>query len=169
MNDDDPILAELRKISAWADMQRKFTRWTLIFVAVFVAAGIVFGILMEHWEKKTLEETNPRQQADWYDVDRNVRSGAFDKAIQVGEELIRKTPQYPEAHRRLAGAYLATGNIRKAREHYAEAYRLFPSEENEKQLFAIDKRIRAENPQASGSQPIGLETNRTSEAAGSGH
>jgi len=79
-------------------------------------------------------------------MDRNVRSGEFDKAIAIGEELLLKTPQYPEAHKRLAGAYLAVGNLEKAREHYAEAFRLFPSEENEKLLLALDKRSTTEKP-----------------------
>lgn len=143
MNDNEPILAELRKISAWADMQRKTTKWSLIFVAAFIPALIVFGVLRV---KTTLEDIKPGQKADWYDVDQNVRRGDFDNAIQIGEGLILKTPQYPEAHRRLAGAYLAAGKIQKAREHYAEAFRLFPSEENEKLVMAIDKRSKAENP-----------------------
>jgi tetratricopeptide (TPR) repeat protein len=92
-------------------------------------------------------ETNPSpHQSDWYDVERNVRLGDFEKAIALGEELIAKTPQYSEAHQRLAGAYLAAGNIEKAKEHYAEAFRLFPSEENEKLLSAIEKRIKPEKP-----------------------
>jgi tetratricopeptide (TPR) repeat protein len=165
MNDNEPILAELRKISAWADMQRKLTKWSLIAVAVVIPAMIVFGILMERRVETHLEAG---QKLDWHDVDQNVRVGDFDKAIRIGEELIPKTPQYPEAHRRLAGAYLAAGKIEKARAHYAEAFRLFPSDENEKLLIAIDRRSKAENPDgaANGSQPIRSETNRTSSAAG---
>ena len=155
MNDDDPILTELRKISAWADMQRKMTRGVLVFLAVFIPALIIFGVVMEHHLTTTLEDAKPEQKQDWYDVDRDVREGDFDKAIRIGEQLILKTPQYPEAHRRLAGAYLAAGNIQKAREHYEEAFRLFPSEENEKLVMAIVKRSKAE-------------TNRTSETAGPG-
>jgi hypothetical protein len=41
MNDDESILAELRKIGAWADTQRKITRWSLLAVAVAVPAVIV--------------------------------------------------------------------------------------------------------------------------------
>jgi hypothetical protein len=54
-----------------------------------------------------------------------------------------KTLFYPEAHRRLAGAYLTSGNPEKARPHYAEAFRLFPSEGNEQSLAVIDTRIRS--------------------------
>ncbi len=170
MNDNDPILAELRKISAWADMQRKITKLSLIFVAVFIPAMIVFVFLTEHWLKKNAEDIEPRQKPDWYEMDQNVRLGDFDKAIRIGEEFILKTPQYPEAHRRLAGAYLAAGKVGKAREHYAEAFRLFPSDENEKLLRAIDKRRKAENPEPDGaaneSRPIRSEANRTSSATG---
>jgi len=56
----------------------------------------------------------------------------------------------------LAGAYLAAGKIEKAREHYAEAFRLFPSEENEKLLIAIEKRSKQRVPnQADRAMPVG--------------
>ncbi len=86
------------------------------------------------------------KKVDWFDVDQNVRAGDFDKAIQIGEELIRKTPQYPEAHRRLASAYVAAGKIRQAREHDVEPFRLCPSEENEQLPRAVDRRLKADNP-----------------------
>ena len=150
MNNDEPILTELRKISAWADTQRKMTKWSLIFVAVVIPAIVIIGVLMDRRMSTKLETIVPEEKPDWYDVDQSVRRGDFDKAIQIGEKLILKTPLYPEAHRRLAGAYLAAGSIDKARQHYAEAFRLFPSEENEKVLAAIDSRIKAENPQQGG-------------------
>lgn len=143
---DDEVLVELRKISAWADLQRKITRGSLIFVAILVPVAIGAGILLERNLKTTLETNTSPLQPDWYDVDRQVRQGDFDKATTLGEALLLKTPQFPEAHRRLAGAYLAAGNLEKAREHYAEAFRLFPSEENEKLLNAIEKRILSEHP-----------------------
>ncbi len=157
MNDSDSILAELRKISAWADVQRKMTKWSLIFIAIFIPTMIVIGVIMEHRVKTSFDDIMPQQKKDWYDVDGNVRTGEFDKAIQLGEELILKTPQWPEAHRRLAGAYLAAGKVEQAKKHYAEAFRLFPSEENEKLLMAIEKRSMTEHLQptepANASQP----------------
>ena len=143
---NDEILAELRKISAWADLQRKMTKWLLIFLAVFVPVVIGVFILLDRHLKTTVESTLTPQRSDWYDVDRNVRLGDFEKAITIGEELIQKTPQDPEAHERLARAYLAAGNLEKAKEHYAEAFRLFPSEGNEKLLSTIEKRVKADNP-----------------------
>lgn len=146
VNDNELVLAELRKISAWADVQRRITKWSFIFLAVFIPALIAFVFLMEQRVKSSLEDAPLRQKVDWYEVEQNVRQGDFDKAIAMGEELIIKTPLYPEAHQRLGGAYLAAGKLDKAREQYAEAFRLFPSEENEKLLNAIEKRTNAEKP-----------------------
>jgi len=150
LNDNDPILTELRKITAWTDMQRKITKWPLIVVAVIIPAMIVVGVVVEHRLRTSIEDITTPETRDWYDVDRNVRLGDFDEAIRIGEELILKTPQYPDGHRGLGAAYLAAGETAKAREHYAEAARLFPSEENEKALMAIERRIEAEKPQPAG-------------------
>ena len=61
-------------------------------------------------------------------------------------------PEYPDGHFRLAQAYLAAGKTEKAREHGAAAVRLFPSEEHEKFLAALDKRIKedAKPPSSNG-------------------
>ncbi len=167
----EQVLAELRKISAWADMQRKITKWPLIIFAVLVPGMIIFGVVMENRLKTSMQDIRSPEKAEkptWSDVDWNIRRADLGEAIRIGEELIQRTPQYPEGHHRLASAYLAAGKIEKARAHYAEAFRLFPSEENEKLLIAIDKRSKAKNPQprdgaADGSQP----TNRKSSAVGS--
>jgi len=174
MNDNASILAELRRIGAWADMQRKITKWSFIVMAVLIPAMIVFGIVIVKREAASMEDTLSPQKPErptWSDVDWKVRHIDIDEAIRIGEELIQKTPQYPEGHQRLAWAYLAAGKTEQARQHYAQAFQLFPSEENQKLLIAIDKRIKEGNPQPDGavkrSEPIGSETNRTSPAAGS--
>jgi tetratricopeptide (TPR) repeat protein len=174
MNDNETILAELRKIAAWADMQRKITKWSLIVIAALIPAMIVLGILMEKRFTTTMEDISSHDKPEkptWSDVDWKIRRAEFDEAIRLGEELIQRTPQYPEGHHRLASAYLAAGKTEQAREHYAQAFHLFPSEENEKLLTAINRRIKEGNPQpdgaANGSQPARSETNRTSSAAGS--
>jgi tetratricopeptide (TPR) repeat protein len=173
MNDNETILAELRKIGAWADMQRKITKWSFIAIAVFIPAMVVFGIVMEKRLNKSLEDVSPHDKPEkptWSDVDWNIRRANLDEAIRIGAELTQKMPQYPEGYHRLAAAYLAAGKVEKAREHYAHAFRLFPSEESEKLLLAIDRRIK-EGPQpngaANGSQPLRSETNSTSSSAGS--
>jgi tetratricopeptide (TPR) repeat protein len=173
MNEDESVLAELRKLGAWADMQRKITKWSLIFVAVFIPAFIIFAIVMENRLNGSTEDVRSPDKPDkptWTDVDWKTRRGDLDEAIRIGEELLQRTPQYPEGHHRLASAYLAAGKTEQAREHYAQAFHLFPSEENEKLLIAIERRIKEGTPQsgaASGSQPIRPETNSTPSTAGS--
>jgi tetratricopeptide (TPR) repeat protein len=172
MNDDELILAELRKIGAWADMQRRITKWSFIVLAVLVPGMIIFGVIMEHRFKTSLEDIASPQKIEkpsWNDVDWNVRRANLDEAIRIGEELIKKMPVYAEGHYRLAAAYLAAGKTEQAREHYAQAFHLFPSEENGKSVVAIEKRIKESNPQPVGaatrSQPVGLEVKQTSAAA----
>ena len=147
MNDNDSILAELKKISAWADMQRKATRWSLVFLAIFIPVIILFAVVMEHRIKKNIYDNGTPAKFTWYDVDRNICLCDVTEAIRIGEELIKTTPLNPNGHSRLGTAYLAAGNIEKAREHYAEASRLFPSEENIALLNAAEARIKQENPQ----------------------
>ena len=143
---NDEILTELRNISVLVDSQRRLTKQSLIFLTVYVP--VVIGIfLLIGRQLKLSSETNPApHQPDWSDVDHNVRQGDFEKGIAIGEELLLKTPQSAETHERLAKAYLAAGNLEKAKEHYAEAFRLFPSEENARLLPAIEKRITADKP-----------------------
>ena len=174
MNDNESILAELRRIGAWADMQRKITKRSFIVMAVLIPVMVIFGIVMVKRETASMEDTLAPQKPEkpaWSDVDWKIRHADLDEAIRIGEELIQKTPQYPEGHQRLASAYLAVGKTEQARQHYAQAFQLFPSAENDQLLIAIDKRIKAGNSQpngaADGSQPFRSETNSTSSAAGS--
>ncbi len=47
-HETEVILAELRKISAWTDHQRKLTKGSLVFLAIFISALLGFGLLREH-------------------------------------------------------------------------------------------------------------------------
>ena len=141
MNDNVEILVELRKISAWADRQRKMSKRSLIFLAIFFPFVIVIPLVIEHQAQKSIEKISAPEKHVWCDVEGNIRRCNLAKAIQIGEELIQKTPQYPKGHEHLAAAYLAAGKIKEAQAHYAEAARLFPCEEYEKDLIAINKRL----------------------------
>ena len=144
MNDDEPILVELRKISGWIDAQRKIAKWSIIGAGVLVFLMIVGAVLLERQVTANLEGIVSEPSLDWYVVEHDARAGEFEKAIQNGEELIAMTPESHNAHRRLGGVYLAAGEIEEARGHYSEAFRLFPSKENEELLIAIGKRIEAQ-------------------------
>ena len=107
--------------------------------------GVVFWI--EHQARGTFTLIEASNTKTWFEVHHHIDRGELDEAIRIGAELIEKAPLYPEGHKQLAWAYLAAGKTDKARDHYAQAFWLFPSKENEKLLKVIDKRIEAENPQ----------------------
>src|SRR5260370_23404480 len=64
MNDNETILAELRKIGAWADMQRKITKWSFIVIAVIIPAMIVFGIVMEKRLTTSVENISSHEKPE---------------------------------------------------------------------------------------------------------
>jgi hypothetical protein len=64
MNDNEALLTELRKISAWADLQRKVMKWTLLVMAIAIPAVIVIGVLMEHRAEKTVEQIAAPSEQD---------------------------------------------------------------------------------------------------------
>jgi tetratricopeptide (TPR) repeat protein len=148
MNQDELILAELRKISAWTESQRKNTKRTFIVVAILIPSLLILAIVFTEKAEKDLQSktdailkpASPR----WYQVTEKVQAGDFEEAIRLGEQIIIKTPLYPRAHEELADAYLAAGRLEKAREQYAETFRLFPSEQNRNSLAAINRRIASE-------------------------
>jgi len=172
MNVDEEILNELRKLSSYTDRQRKITKWSLIFVGVFIPAMIVFLIAMESHLSTSEADIAPssmKERPTWTDVDWRIRRGEPEEAIRIGEDLIQQAPQYPDGHRLLASAYLAAGKLDQAKEHYLRAFQLFPSEDHQKLVAAISRRIEGslQGGATNQSQPLGSETNRTSSAAGS--
>jgi len=147
MDDNEQILAELRKISGWADMQRKITRWTFVVIAVAVPLIAVVGFVLCTRVDRSLAylQATPRaEEVTWSEFDRSMRRSDMEEAVRIGEILIQKAPQYSEGHHRLALAYLAAGKMEKAKEHFDRAYQLFPSEENGSILNAIQRRLDAE-------------------------
>jgi Flp pilus assembly protein TadD len=50
-------------------------------------------------------------------------------------------PGYPPGHEKLGIVYVSTGDLKKAEEHFVEAYRLLPTEANRQNLEAIRKRM----------------------------
>lgn len=148
MENDEAVLAELKKMSAWADTQRKLARGSLIFLGAFVPIMVLLAAFLERRVADRIREIDtmptgvvPERAASWYDVDQSVRQGDVGAALRTAQALLAKTPNSPEAHRRLAGVHLAAGDIEKAQKHYSEAFRLFPSEEHQKLLQAAEMRI----------------------------
>ena len=174
MNLDEAILTELKKLSAYADMQRKIAKWTFIFMGVSIPALIIFAIIMDSRLNTSSDDNRPsarKENPTWTDVDWRIRRGEPDEAIRIGEDLIQRAPQYPDGHRLLASAYLAAGKVEQAKEHYLQAFELFPSEEHQRLLAAINRRIEGgfqPSGSANRSQPVRIDTNQPPAAAGPG-
>ena len=67
----------------------------------------------------------------------------FPMALSMAQTLVTRQPDYYWGHSYLAHIYLATGDVTNAEKEYSRAYDLFPSEENDKNLAAVRKRIAA--------------------------
>lgn len=140
---DDKILKELKKISSWAEHQKKISKWSLIILAICIPIIIGVAIFTDYYFKNIIDDfkTETTDKFSWYDVSCRTRSGEIDEAISIAEELINITPNYPKGHTKLGFLYLTSGNLIKTKKHFKEAYRLFPSTENKENLNAILKRI----------------------------
>jgi hypothetical protein len=139
----DRVLAELQKIVAFFIWQKKLTNRMLIGVAVFIVLGILVAIIAERRVTKELSESvlPTATAASWGEVDRAMREGDLGKAAERGEAMITKMPGYPIGHEKLGIVYVSAGDLKKAEQHFAEAYRLLPTEANRQNLEAIRKRI----------------------------
>jgi cytochrome c-type biogenesis protein CcmH/NrfG len=143
VGDHDELLTEVRKVAAWADMQRKVTKWTLVFVVLFMPTMIAFFFFMNQLAEKAVRETS-EPKVSWGEMYEAASQGRMAKALQIGHTMIGKVPGDPEGHCDLAFVYLKAGNLDQALRHFEEAYRLFPSERNLENLRAMRQRIKAE-------------------------
>jgi len=142
----DPTVAELRKIAEFFAFQKRLTKRMLIGVAVAVPTFLVALVLVERGIDKEL--TTPvrpiEDRANWAEVDRAMREGDLQKAAERGETMVARMPGYPVGHEKLGMVYVSTGELKKAEEQFAEAYRLLSTEANRQNLEAIRKRIAEE-------------------------
>ena len=141
-NHENEMLAHIEKIAAWADTQRKMSKWMMIFMATFIPLVVLIAVVAESRINNDTDEVEKPEA--WSSVSRAVTKGDLEEAIRVGKIMLQKTPDYEYGHYRLAYIYLSAGNLEQSRHHFEEVYRIFPSEENKKGLEAINKRIKQE-------------------------
>ena len=79
----------------------------------------------------------------WDRVTTMVRRQDFPAALSMAQSLVACQPDYYYGHAYLGAIYLAMGDVTNAETQYTRAYELFPSEEVEKDLAAIRKRLAA--------------------------
>jgi tetratricopeptide (TPR) repeat protein len=139
MTSEEQVLDYLKRITDFTDRWWKLQKRSLIFVAIFIPAMVITGIGVDHISKSKVTRYQPPIEDTWFQVDEYVRAGDMTKARGLSEVMIKKMPRYPLGHEKMGNIYLIAGDLKKAQEHYREAYRLFPSEQNRKNLDAIDQ------------------------------
>ena len=138
MSDIEELTKELRK---FVTMQKRMQFWSLAIAIPLIVIVIILAIL-------DATNTGPfRHNPDppsWHSVGKEIEQGQYDQALTHGKVLLEKTPNDDYAHSYLASVYQAKGDLSNAEKEYETAYKLWPTEKNEKNLKAIRKRIEAE-------------------------
>ena len=126
------ILTELRR-------SRRLGMWVSLGMVGVLLLVVVRGELLR---RRAL--TSPPAQAasvdSWHAVFDLVRSGRTDEALRMGVAAYSQAPEYYYSSLSLSHVYLVKGDLNHAVEYAERAYRLLPSEENEKFLAAVRKR-----------------------------
>jgi cytochrome c-type biogenesis protein CcmH/NrfG len=141
MNDDVNlrILSELRLL-------RQSSNFALVVCAVLVV-GVAIYLPLRYG---SLSSRQPAQtQTDsWEAVRTAIDHIDYDKASAIAERILKRYPNDYYGYSYLGSIALAADRIEEAERHFARAYELLPSEENEKMLRAVRKRIESERPVA---------------------
>ena len=123
MSDDtnQEILAEFRKLK----------RIFYVMLVVFILACIPPFII-----------GSTRDSSDsWDRVTTAMRHQNFPAALSMAQTLVQRQPNYYYGHSYLGAIYLAMDNVTNAQAQYLRAYQLFPNEQDEKDLAAVQKRM----------------------------
>jgi hypothetical protein len=115
-----------RRVLEWQLFYGSLVVWFLI-----LATAIWFTFMTEH----------PEEKISWQQVQLLVDRAEYEKAIEISQSLIKKSPNYWYGYSHLGNIYLATGDLKKAETNYALAFDLFSSPENEKTLKAIRRTV----------------------------
>jgi tetratricopeptide (TPR) repeat protein len=119
------ILAELRKL-------KRVFYIILIFIIVGALPAFYAGL------------TRPSTSADSWERARTAMSRQdFPAALAMAQALVARQPNYYYGHTYLGFVYLAMGDVTNSEAEYSRAYELFPSEDNQKDLAAVRKRLAA--------------------------
>ena len=130
------ILTELRAVKALG--RRVF--WLLLLLLIASVLAFPAG----------RRSRTSSADVSWESVNTAMRHQDFHKALAEGRELVAQQPGYFYGEAYLGVIYLAMGDLTNAEAHYARAHELFPTEEAEKELAAVRKRL------AGQSQPVRL-------------
>ena len=79
----------------------------------------------------------------WTAVQTALRQLNYQRALTLAQANVARLPSDYYGHSYLGIIYLAIGDVTNSEAEYSRAYQLFPSEDNEKSLSAVRKRLAA--------------------------
>jgi cytochrome c-type biogenesis protein CcmH/NrfG len=136
MTSTEEVLQELRKLVRSN------------YVAAFVSSLLLICVIWFFPTRRTVTQQPQQSQGDsWSSVRAMEDHTEFDKAFAMAQRLTTKYPSDPFGYSHLGNISLATGHLKEAESYYARAYAMFPTDDYEKALRAVRKRLQAETPQ----------------------
>lgn len=140
------LLEEARKISSFVDYQMRLNKRLLMGSIIMAILGISVVFIAKHsiQSQITSIESTAQKQWDWWDVERDLRRTQPEEGLKKALVLIEKMPDYYEGHLKLGQIYLVQGKLEQAKYHFTRAYELFPLDEHQRFIEAVQKRIEQE-------------------------
>jgi len=108
---------------------------------VVLAVIAVVCVLVSISHKKPSEPDH-----SWTAVQTAAKQLDYPKALAMAQANVARQPSDYYGHSYLGYIYLAMGDVTNSEAEYSRAYQLFPSEDNEKSLSAVRKRIATAQP-----------------------
>jgi len=145
MEDNNINQAILKELQNHTRYLRQGTIMSVIVIVALIAfislsAYRVLTVTKGH-EKKS---ENKADVLSWNQVQPLMEQANYDEALKIAHSLLQKSPGDWYANSYMASIYIARGDLANAEKYYAIAYQLLPSEDNEKMLTAVRKRINSE-------------------------
>ncbi|HWL53011.1 MAG TPA: hypothetical protein VNQ90_11285 [Chthoniobacteraceae bacterium] len=136
----DEILATLKKIEAWTDLQRKIIRWSLWSTLPFVLVMIAFPFLASRYLNQTLKSHSEAasKEYDWYDVSHASRKGDLHKALSMADELLSRHPRDFNGHYQRGEILLMLDERPEALKSFRKAAEIFPLPKYQSAVKALE-------------------------------
>lgn len=107
-------------------------------ILILMFAGLAFVMYVG---AKAKSQAQQRQMDSWATVRSAIDRFDFDKAYGTAQRIVSRYPSNYYGHTFLGSISVATGRFHDAEHHYRRAYEMLPSEENEKMLQAVRRRL----------------------------
>jgi cytochrome c-type biogenesis protein CcmH/NrfG len=145
MNDDSnqQLIDELHKLAAQLRQLRHATNIALVVCLVLVIGfSIYLPIRYRSLATSRSRQLTQQTSTDSYNTVRSAMDCLdYDKATQILQRIVQQYPNDYYGFAYLGNIAVTTGRLKDAERYYSRAYALFPSDDYEKPLRAVRKRL----------------------------